>query len=125
MQNLLTLGTERPASPVKGDSAMLRLASSNVRKRGKAEAGLLDREEQFMKTVVRPDLQALPMLPHETLYVGVDIGKKSHVAGFISPTLLTRYQRFEVCPALSFENSREGFRCLIDQIKKYVPLIQV
>ncbi|MFL5662034.1 MAG: recombinase family protein [Ktedonobacteraceae bacterium] len=34
------------------------------------------------------DLKVIPMLLHETLYVGVDIGKKSHVAGFISPTLL-------------------------------------
>jgi transposase len=78
-----------------------------------------------MKTNVRPDLQALPMLPHETLYVGIDIGKRLHVAGFISPTLLARHQRFEACPALSFENSREGFRALVDRIKAYVPLIQV
>jgi transposase len=72
----------------------------------------------------RPDLQALPMLRHETLYVGVDIGKKTHVAGFLSPTLLSRHQRFEHCPALAFENSREGFRSLIDCIKAYVPLTQ-
>jgi transposase len=72
----------------------------------------------------RPDLQALPMLRHETLYVGVDIGKKTHVAGFLSPTLLSRHQRFEHCPALAFENSREGFRSLIDRIKAYVPLTQ-
>jgi transposase len=65
------------------------------------------------------------MLPHEILYVGIDIGKGSHVAGFISPTLLARHQRFEACPALSFENSREGFRALVDRIKGYVPLIQV
>lgn len=73
----------------------------------------------------RPDLQAIPMLRHEMLYVGVDIGKKIHVAGFISPTLLSRHQRFEQCPALAFENSREGFRSLIDRIKAYVPLTQV
>jgi transposase len=78
-----------------------------------------------MKTDAHPDLQALPMLPHETLYVGIDIGKRSHVAGFISPTLLARHQRFEACPALSFENSREGFRALVDRIKGYVSLIQV
>jgi transposase len=78
-----------------------------------------------MKSAAHPDLQALPMLPQETLYVGIDIGKRSHVAGFLSPTLLARHQRFEVCPALAFENSREGFRNLIDRIKGYVPLIQV
>jgi transposase len=71
------------------------------------------------------DLQALPMLCHETLYVGVDVGKKTHVAGFISTTLLSRHQRFESCPALSFDNSREGFRALVDRISTYVPLTQV
>jgi transposase len=74
---------------------------------------------------VHPDLQALPMLLHETLYVGVDIGKKTHVAGFISSTLLSRHQRFESCPVLSFDNSREGFRALVDRISTYVPLTQV
>jgi len=72
-----------------------------------------------------PDLEVLPMLAHETLYVGVDVGKRAHVAGFLSSTLLTRHQRFEHCPALAFDNSREGFRSLIDRIKTYVPLTQV
>ena len=71
------------------------------------------------------NLQVLPMLRHETLYVGVDIGKKTHMAGFISTTLLSRHQRFESCPALSFDNSREGFRALVDRISAYVPLAQV
>lgn len=82
-------------------------------------------KEMLRKTVTRPDVQALPMLPHETLYVGIDIGKQSHVAGFVSPTLLARYQRFEACPALSFEKTREGFRALVARITGYVPLIQV
>lgn len=77
------------------------------------------------KSKAAPHLQAVPMLLHETLYVGIDIGKRSHVAGFISTTLLTRHQRFEACPALSFENSREGFRALLERIKGYVPLTQV
>ncbi len=77
------------------------------------------------KTKTSPDLKIIPMLSHETLYVGVDIGKTTHVAGFISSTLLTRHQRFEHCPALSFNNSREGFRALIDRIGAYVPLTQV
>lgn len=64
-------------------------------------------------------------LGHETLYVGIDIGKRSHVAGFLSTTLLARHRRFEHCPALSFENSREGFRLLVDRIQSYVPLTQV
>src|SRR5260370_24186650 len=76
------------------------------------------------KSKTGPDLQGIPMLPHETLYVGVDIGKATHVGGFVSTTLLSRYQRFESCPALSFENSREGFRALVDRISFYVPLTQ-
>jgi len=56
-----------------------------------------------------PELRVIPMLAHETLYVRVDVGKNTHVAGFISSTLLQRHQRFESCPALSFANSREGF----------------
>jgi len=77
------------------------------------------------KGKARPDLQPIPILLHETLYVGIDIGKLAHVAGFVSSTLLTRHQRFEACPALSFDNSREGFRALMDRISTYVPLTQV
>lgn len=68
---------------------------------------------------------APPTLGQETLYVGVDIGKTTHVAGYISATLLARHQRFEHCPALTFANSREGFRSLVDRIQSYVPLTQV
>lgn len=68
---------------------------------------------------------SFPLLAQETLYVGVDIGKRAHVAGFLSVTLLTRHQRFEHCPALSFDNSREGFRSLLDRIQTFVPLTQV
>src|SRR5215469_685013 len=78
-----------------------------------------------MKAKPSSHLQVIPMLAHETLYVGVDVGKKTHVAGFLSTTLLSRHQRFESCPALSFDNSREGFRALVDRISTYVPLTQV
>ena len=73
----------------------------------------------------RPDLVPAPMLLHESLYVGIDVGKARHVAGFVSTTLLERHQRFEACPALVVENSREGFRSLIDRMCSYVPLEQV
>lgn len=66
-----------------------------------------------------------PLLTHEMVYVGIDIGKRSHVAGFLSNTLLIHHQRFEHSPALSFENSREGFRTLIDRIQTFAPLTQV
>jgi transposase len=70
-------------------------------------------------------LNVVPQLGHETLYVGIDVGKLHHVAGFVSPTLLARHQRFESCPALTFAQSREGFRALADRMQAYVPLTQV
>lgn len=76
------------------------------------------------KEQTQPHLKAVPMLLHESLYVGVDVGKQRHVAGFVSKTLLHRYERFEACPALAFEQSREGFRTLIDRIRELVPLEQ-
>jgi transposase len=66
--------------------------------------------------------QILPELSHEALYVGIDVGKKRHVAGFLSRTLLQRHQRFEGCPALPFEQSREGFHLLVDRMQSYTSL---
>ncbi len=65
-----------------------------------------------------------PLLPHESLYVGIDVGKFTHIAGFISATLLARHQRFEACPVLTFAQSRDGFRALVDHICSFVPLEQ-
>lgn len=73
----------------------------------------------------RPDLKAVPMLLNEPLYIGVDIGKAKHVAGFLSRTLLERHERFEACPALVFENSREGFRALVERMRSLAPLEHV
>jgi transposase len=53
------------------------------------------------------------------------VGKHTHVAGFVSRTLLERHERFEGCPALSFEQSRAGFRRLVERIESYAPLEQV
>jgi transposase len=72
----------------------------------------------------RSNVNVLPMLQNESLYVGVDIGKHGHVAGFVSNTLLKRYGHFEGCPVLTFEQSRDGFRLLIDRIQSFVPLEQ-
>src|SRR5215467_551165 len=72
-----------------------------------------------------PELHTLPQLLHESLYVGIDIGKMRHVAGFVSKTLLARHERFEACPAFLFEQSREGFRSLIERIQSLAPLEQV
>ncbi len=60
----------------------------------------------------------------ESLYVGVDVGKLRHAAGFVSSTLLARYQRFEHCPALAFDNSSLGFRQLRERIQTFAPLAQ-
>src|SRR5262245_6015032 len=57
-------------------------------------------------------LTPIPLLPHEPVYIGIDVGKTSHVAGFVSTTLLARHERFEACPTHLFANSREGFRFL-------------
>jgi transposase len=73
---------------------------------------------------LRSALTALPMLPNESLYIGVDIGKFKHVAGFLSKTLLERHKHFESCPAFTFEQSREGFRAFVERIQAYSPLEQ-
>jgi hypothetical protein len=69
-------------------------------------------------------VQPIPLLPHEFLSVGIDIGKLKHVAGFLSNTLLQRHERFEGCPTITFEQSREGFAALIERIRSYTPLEQ-
>jgi len=76
------------------------------------------------RTTSRLNLEALPMLPHESMYIGVDIGKFKHVAGFVSKTLLERHKHFEHCPAFLFEQSREGFRAFVERIRAYCPLEQ-
>ena len=72
----------------------------------------------------RRDLTVVPLLPREPLYVGVDVGKFRHVAGFLSRTLLQRHERFEGCPTLAFDQSREGFRAFVDGIRELVPIEQ-
>jgi hypothetical protein len=71
-----------------------------------------------------PDPTPMPILRNESLYVGIDIGKYQHVAGFVSTSLLERHERFEGCPVLLFEQSRQGFRLLLDHIRSFVPLEQ-
>lgn len=56
----------------------------------------------------------------DTLYVGVDIGKVGHYAGLLSTPLLSRHKNYTKCPALRFDNSREGFETLLQAIKSHV-----
>src|SRR5215470_19866074 len=76
------------------------------------------------RSSAHPGHVAGSLLPHETLSVGVDVGKFRHVAGFLSRTLLKRHERFEGCPTLTFEQSREGFRAFVDRIREFVPIEQ-
>jgi hypothetical protein len=61
----------------------------------------------------------------ESLYVGIDVGKRQHVAGVVSRPLLERHARFEGRPALAFENTRDGFRALVERLEAYTPHEQV
>src|SRR5437879_4929933 len=56
------------------------------------------------------------------LCVGIDIGKLSHVAGFVSATLLGKHGRFHFCPTLSFKNSRTGFDGLLTAMQQHAAL---
>jgi transposase len=79
-------------------------------------------KERTMTSRAKQHLQAVPLLQYEPLFLGIDVGKTRHVAGFVSQTLLERYQRFEACPALAFENSREGFAALLERMRTLAPL---
>lgn len=50
------------------------------------------------------------------LYVGIDVAKTSHMAGFLSGALLGKHRRFQECPTLAFENSRSGYERLLAAI---------
>ncbi len=53
------------------------------------------------------------------LCIGIDIGKMKHVAAFVSLDLLRAARRFERCPTLAFEQSREGIESLLQKIDSY------
>ncbi len=75
-----------------------------------------------MTRPVKQHLQAVPLLQHDPVFLGIDVGKTRHVAGFVSRSLLERHQRFEACPALAFKNSREGFQALVERMRALAPL---
>jgi transposase len=52
------------------------------------------------------------------LYIGIDIGKNTHVAAFLSQQLLST-QHFSTCPLIRVEQSRTGFTHLLKEICKY------
>jgi transposase len=67
----------------------------------------------------------VPLFPQEMLYVGIDVGKFRHVAGFLSRTLLKRHERFEGCPTFVFDQSREGYRAFVDRLRELAPIEHV
>ena len=62
---------------------------------------------------------ASPIALTPSLFIGIDVGKKRHVAAFISPDLLKK-KRFEQCPVLPFEQSRAGLLAFQERVKTYV-----
>lgn len=63
------------------------------------------------------------MLDHRyQLFVGIDVSKASHTAGFLSSSLLEKHKRFSDCPYFKFEQSRTGIDALLKRIKSYCPL---
>src|SRR5712692_8318428 len=53
------------------------------------EGAVMPRSASTRSTAVAA-LHVVPQLGHETLYLGIDVGKAQHVAGFVSRTLLAR-----------------------------------
>lgn len=58
-----------------------------------------------------------------SICIGVDIGKQSHVAAFVSASLLKANKRYEQCPTLSVVNSRQGFEQLLTAMRFHGALI--
>lgn len=68
-------------------------------------------------------MQPLPLHNiDERLCIGIDISKASHVAAFVSGSLLDHYKRYLACPTLAFPNSRLGFEQLVQTCREYAPL---
>ena len=61
----------------------------------------------------------------ESLYVGVDLSKRHHVAALISTSLLGKHGRFEDCPTLSFAQSRAGFEQFYAALTGHAPPAQI
>jgi transposase len=56
------------------------------------------------------------------IFVGIDVGKDGHIAGFISSTLLEQHKRFTSCPSFAFPNDRGGFDALLARMQQHGPL---
>jgi transposase len=52
------------------------------------------------------------------VFVGVDVGKKTHSWCIVSSPLLKQYKRYQRCPQGSIKNEREGFDSLLVRARK-------
>lgn len=55
-------------------------------------------------------------------FVGIDVAKSQHVAGFVSTSLLKQHRRFDACPTVIFKNDRQGFDGLIKNMQSFAAL---
>lgn len=60
-----------------------------------------------------------------TLYVGIDIAKRGHVAALLSRPILDQYKSFARCPIVKIENTRHGFTKLLTTLRSHGPLSDV
>ena len=59
-----------------------------------------------------------------SLYIGIDIGKRSHYAAFLSKSLLKKHKKHDACPTAKVDASREGFVKLLQSMTVYAPADQ-
>ena len=77
-------------------------------------AGITPMVEMVMRLGLRANNVGSVSMWRAVKVLGLASGKHRHVGGFLSTTLLACHRRFEHCPALSFEHSREGFQQLVE-----------
>ncbi len=56
-----------------------------------------------------------------TLYVGIDLGKRHHMAALLSTALLAQFGDFTACPTFAVEQSRAGFDRLTAALAQHAP----
>src|SRR6266496_2973022 len=90
-----SVGTLRNSWPVSG-SGISTGAGLSTQARMSCMSGSRGRRSPMTRRA-KQRLQAVPLLQHDPVFLGIDVGKTRHVAGFVSKTLLERHQRFEAC----------------------------
>ena len=70
-------------------------------------------EKMAKRNKAHPDL-SVPHASSQILFIGVDIGKFKHVAGFISKTLLERHPHARVVRPLFLSNREKAFEPLLN-----------